>query len=197
MIKKITWETLAPVYPILRKNPFSKYFLDKETTALLGLLSQIDGQYAGNVIDLGVGRGHSLSLVADKCRFLTGLDISHKMLHLTQKKHSNVAMIQGHVLHLPIKDSSFDLVVCVGLMEYLPDINALLIRISQIIKANKFLLITNSPPGLLSHLRKWNGQPIYPRGKTDVEQTFSASAFRIIAAATTPMQDQYLLKKIS
>ncbi|TFG99770.1 MAG: class I SAM-dependent methyltransferase [Calditrichales bacterium] len=197
MIKKINWDTLAAVYPILRKNPLSKYFLIKETKALLGLLSEIDDPGADNVIDLGVGRGHSLSLVAGERRFLAGLDISYKMLHKTRHHQRTVAMTQGDILHLPFKNASFDLALCVGVMEYIPDINALLFGISQIIRENKFLLITNSPPGLLSHLRKWNGQPIYPRKKAEVEQAFSASSFQTIGATTTPMQDQYLLKKFS
>jgi ubiquinone/menaquinone biosynthesis C-methylase UbiE len=189
------WNFIAPVYRILRKNPISGYFLNKEIRGIEILLKNLRSIDIKTVCDLGVGRGHSLDLVTGTYPWKVAIDKSMSMIRNTINNYSGTHFLLGDVLNLPIKDSSFDLVICIGLMEYLADIDSLIAQIYPTLKHKAFLLITSSPNNIFTFLRVLNGHRIYARNSTDIEKQFLKYHFEILDVQITPMQHQYLLQK--
>lgn len=194
-ISDIGWSVIAPVYRILRKNPIFGFFFNKEIQALQFLLRHLVHKKIVSICDLGVGRGHSLDLVDNTIPVRIAIDNSMAMVRYTRKKYTDVKFLVGDVLSLPLKDSSFDLILCIGLTEYVPKIEPLLEQISLALKQEGFLLITSSPKNILTYLRVFSGHKLFARSYLDVEMEFNNHHFKIIDTKSTAMQHQYLLKK--
>ena len=67
---------------------------------------------------------------------LAGDTVSFWMISLTKPAYPGMLFIQADVLQLPLKNSTFDLVLCIGLLEYVDDIHSLLAQLYKIIKIN-------------------------------------------------------------
>jgi ubiquinone/menaquinone biosynthesis C-methylase UbiE len=189
------WNLIAPVYRFLRDNPISGYYLKKERQAAQYLLQQLDFSELNTICDLGVGRGHSLDLFSDKYPNVIAIDKSMPMVQNTRSNYSDVQFLLGNVLNLPIKNSSLDLIICIGLAEYISDINPFLAQLRAVLKNERFLLISYSPKNILTWLRIINGHRIYARDSIEVKKYIQKNYFKIIDKKITPSQNLYLLEK--
>jgi SAM-dependent methyltransferase len=196
MSKKI-WRYTASLYPILRMNPISSGILRKEIMAVNSLLTEIPDNSFEIVGDIGTGRGHSLELIPDQARLKFALDNCMEMIIHTRVRFPGIYFSRAEALHLPIKNAIFDLILCIGLLEYVYDMERLLNQINAALKAEKYLLITQSPRHILNYLRYLTGHKLYTRNTVFVEKCFNLSGFKIIGRKTTLIQQQYLLQKKS
>jgi ubiquinone/menaquinone biosynthesis C-methylase UbiE len=194
-IAEKAWDFVAPAYRILRKNPISGYILYKEKQSFQFLLQHLSSSDINSICDLGVGRGHSLDLVSNAYRNIIAIDKSVSMIRYTRNKYSGTEFLVGDALNLPLKILSFDLIICIGLLEYFPKSEPLINQISNTLKDEGYLLITFSPKNIFTFLRVFNGHKIYSRDSNEMEIYFKNHHFKIIDMKVTLMQYQYLLKK--
>ena len=180
---------------MLRHNPISRYFIKKENLAIESLLVNLASYEIKTVCDLGVGRGHCLYFIPEKIPHRFAIDKSMPMIQHTSYDFPETKFLQADVLHLPLKNSSFDLIFCIGLMEYIPSVEPLIAQLNPVLKNEGYLLISYSPKNALTYLRFFRGHRIYPRESTEIEKCFSKYHFEISGLKTTPLQHQYLLKK--
>jgi len=192
---RILWDKTARIYPWLRSNPVSRHFLQKEIMCGLNLLSMITITKDTCVADLAVGRGHSIPLLPDTAQVKFAIDKSYRMISLTKPAYPDIHFIQADALHLPIKSLTFDLVLCIGLLEYVPDTHRLLAEIYTILKINGCLLLTSTPRARINYFRFISGHKIYLRNRDVIEDVTSAHSFRMIGTKSTGSQDQFLLRK--
>ena len=189
------WKFEAPVYRIFRNNPVSGYFLKKELDSLQDLVQQINLEKIKSVCDLGVGRGHSLDIEMGSRLSKIAIDKSASMVWYTRKDYPDTFFLVGDVLNLPLKNSILDCMFCIGLTEYISNIELLLHQISLTLKTDGHLLITFSPKNIFTYLRFLNGHWLYPRDCHEMERHFHTHHFKIIEARVTAMQHQFLLQK--
>jgi ubiquinone/menaquinone biosynthesis C-methylase UbiE len=194
MSKKL-WKTLAPYYSFLRENPISLLFLRKETQTIHLLLSEISDLTLDSVCDLGTGRGHSLNFIPAQAKLKLGIDDCFEMMYLTKYQFPSILFTQANALQMPFHHSTFDLILCIGMLEYIRDANLLLSQLYSVLKVDGHLLISNSPPNPLTYLRLFNGHRIFARHPKRLETQFKYNQFRIIAKETTILQHIYLLQK--
>ena len=147
------------------------------------------------VADLAVGRGHSLPLLPNTAQVKLAIDKSFTMITLTKPAHPNIQFIQADVSYLPFKSVTFDLVLCVGLLEYLPDTQRLLAELYTILKINGYLLLTSTPKSRINYFRFISGHKLYLRSREEVENDILCHSFQIIGTESTSSQDQFLLRK--
>ena len=166
--------------------------IEKENANLLDLLTKLNLSKKV-VIDIGCGTGNVLQLFSEKLHFV-GLDISWEMLtriHLNKK----VDLVQGDANHLPIKGACVELVLSVGLLEYLPNRIHLVKELTTLLKDNGHLLITSSPPGIFTWLRQLHGiklKGVVPSEVIDVAQKLGLI---LVKQKHSLMQDQYLFQR--
>jgi len=189
------WSLIAPVYGFLRQNPISGYFLIKEKRAIKLLLGTLNSKNIKTVCDLGVGRGHSISLIPQNIRESIAIDKNISMIRHTKRTYPMIILLQADVLNLPFKNSSFDLILCIGLSEYMPEIETLFAQLIPILKSEGHLLISFSPRNLLTFLRFFRGHRIYARKSNEIKNCINKFQFEISGFEITPIQHQYLLQK--
>jgi ubiquinone/menaquinone biosynthesis C-methylase UbiE len=79
--------------------------------------------HAGSALDLGCGSGTYLPLLAGRADEVVAVDFSPVMLVEARKACAGLAVtyVEGDATSVPLPDSSFDVVICIGVLEYLPD----------------------------------------------------------------------------
>jgi len=100
------------------------------------------------VLDLGCGSGVLTFHAAQKNTSVLGVDGSHEMLKLCQKKKDtfsihNATFVQHHIHSLPQHlDDKFDLILCSSVLEYLEDIHDSFQLISSFLKRDGALIFS-------------------------------------------------------
>jgi ubiquinone/menaquinone biosynthesis C-methylase UbiE len=129
----------------------------------------------------GTGAGFMLPALAARCRKVDGVDLS-PMIKYTQEMLDkrglhNVELAQADLAHLPYPDQTFDLVVCLSVIEHIPDPDAVLKEMARVLQPNGVLILgyplenaiftsLETLAILESRLRRFiQGQPVKPRGK--------------------------------
>jgi SAM-dependent methyltransferase len=189
------WRKLSAVYPFIRKNPISFFFLQEEVAAIKKLLTPLADYPFHSVSDLGCGRGHSLVFLPKTGEYKIAFDNCQEMIARTRFHYPDVCFIQASACALPLQPDSLDFVSCIGLLEYIEDLPALFSQIFTVLENKGYLLLTSSPPGLLTTLRRISGLHLHPRNQKELERIILAHNFVIKNKSETCMQYQYLLQK--
>jgi ubiquinone/menaquinone biosynthesis C-methylase UbiE len=93
-----------------------------------------------------------MALVDGDPALRVGLDYNAGMIRLAAEQLPNVSLIQTDVRHLPLRADSVDLVLCVGLSEYLADIEALVKDIGDVLVPGGHAVFTISHRNSLTWL---------------------------------------------
>jgi len=97
-------------------------------------------------LDVGSGVGRMASFVGDQPSLFVGVDLSHQMLQIAKARcctHSETAfLLQCDAEHLPFPVESFDIVTCLGLFEYVADLEPFLREFLRVTTPQGRLLFT-------------------------------------------------------
>ena len=126
----------------------------KNSSDRIAIRAQIVRQFLGNrssvkILDIGCGDG-SLSLpLLDETNHLTLVDISEQMIVQVRKNipiqlTNNVEIINGS-FELVSDASKFDIVICVGVVAHVSDVELLWKKIAAVTKPDGFLIIETTP----------------------------------------------------
>lgn len=187
------WALTARCYERFRAFfPFN-LILKAENRQLQALLESIE--LAGKiVIDLGTGTGNALQLCKPDALAI-GIDANLTMLQFARMHRPNSFFIQAEVSSLPIKSGLANLILVVGLSEYLYDLDALFKEIARISSNKGWCIFTYSPKTVMTHLRTLLGHKIYPRRLDDIVRIALLWKFEIKKQGRSWMQRQILLQK--
>jgi len=99
------------------------------------------GEY--RVLDAGCGSGRWSAFLAKHVNSIEAIDPSRAVLTaaIQWQQHSNIRFTQASIDDLPFPHSSFDLVVCLGVLHHMPDTADALKSLSKSLKANGSLLL--------------------------------------------------------
>lgn len=92
-------------------------------------------------LDAGCGTGLSTMELAKICRKLVGVDISHRSLLKAREKVRGF-FVRADVENLPFKDSIFDLVVSVTVMQNVPNPSRFLEELRRVAKIDAPIIVT-------------------------------------------------------
>lgn len=125
-------------------NPFQRLLLGRFHHAALDLLHVLPVR---RVLDAGCGEGFALRavLVSQGDLEVVGLDASPPALKVARRLNPGSRFAAGDLLRLPFPDRSFDLVVCMEVLEHLDDPRHGLAELCRVSARYLLLSVPNEP----------------------------------------------------
>jgi ubiquinone/menaquinone biosynthesis C-methylase UbiE len=190
---KFLWRIQSSFYHCLRRNPLSSFILQRENESIRSFLKDLPLK---QVLDIGCGRGNSLSVLSDSTASVVAVDNIFEMVRKNIACFPGIKFVTADAQFLPFQKNSFELIFCVGLFEYVKNWSYLLQEIHRVLSPAGYAVITISPPGLLTYLRLFMGHWLFTATEEDFQKILAWSApFSIRQHKRTLLQHQYLLKK--
>ena len=115
----------------------SKYrtFIGDRQKLVNRVLQELSLPEGARVLDVACGPGHFLHTAVAAGAYAVGLDSSRDMLRTSKVRlGENARLVLGNGMLLPFESSSFDLVNCSGLIEYLPEPMSMLREFQRVLK---------------------------------------------------------------
>ena len=129
------------------RDSFMNYLMRRRKQIIIKKISDQFMDKHINVLDVGCGTGvYTLDLAKRKYNVIS-MDISKEMLLSTQKRvaesvKGNLRLIVADAEMIPLKPESIDLVICVGVLEYLPNDYSALKNMSRMVKKDGLIIFT-------------------------------------------------------
>lgn len=129
------------------KKTFTKFELKRRKEIVFNLIDKINSEKINRVLDLGCGAGQYLVQLHSMGFECFGADISEEMLNVTREKFvshqlDDVTLINSDCYKLPLEENYFDLIVCIGVLEYLDSEKKALLEMKRMIKPGGFVIVT-------------------------------------------------------
>lgn len=140
-----------------------------------------------NVLDLGCGGGFAAEELARRGAIVVGVDPAQELLNVAKShaKQESLAIDYryGTGEHIPAADGSFDLVVCVDVLEHVSDVNLVLAEVNRVLKPGGLFLYDTINRTLFSFLwmiltLEWISGRI-PRGTHDWRMFIKPEEMRV------------------
>jgi ubiquinone/menaquinone biosynthesis C-methylase UbiE len=107
-----------------RSNVADMLFWKMEEQELLNAICKTKSGIRKNILEAGCGTGRLLTSLKKKTYSIYGVDISPYMLAIAHRKYKgkflNAHLIRADIAHLPFRDSSFDFIFCIRVINQLP-----------------------------------------------------------------------------
>jgi ubiquinone/menaquinone biosynthesis C-methylase UbiE len=91
-------------------------------------------------LDVGCGTGVYTEEISRSSRMCVGLDLSENMIEYAKKRWKGLNLVLADAHNLPFRDECFNLVVSVGLLEYVQR-DVVLKEMARILKKRTFLML--------------------------------------------------------
>lgn len=144
-ITKQHFNEIAKAYGVYynKRSPKS-YFFKERIKIIYALLDQYSGI---KVLDVGCGPGKMVDFCISKNFDFYGVDISEGMIRECQQKFDHIDSTHfsvGMMEKLDFPDHSFDVVLCMGALEYLEESEVLIAtsEMSRVLKQNGLLIVS-------------------------------------------------------
>jgi 2-polyprenyl-3-methyl-5-hydroxy-6-metoxy-1,4-benzoquinol methylase len=127
------------------------HFFNQRLERVLEFLGPIE---SGKALDVGCGPGILLTRLGGRQLQLFGLDSSPEMIAEAKARNAghNVSLTVGRLEQLPFRPASFDVIIVLGVLEYLPDLRASLKEIARLAKPNAVVIASMLNRLSLCHL---------------------------------------------
>lgn len=136
-----------PYLPTSGKDNFLHYEYLKRKELVFNLIEERGNGRFLKSIDVGCGAGHFVSDFIKKGFITFGSDITKKMIDTTKInigniQHTNANLLCADCGVLPFPDNRFDIVICVGVLSYVPDEIAVLQELKRVAKKESLIIFT-------------------------------------------------------
>ena len=110
--------------------------------ALARLLRRTDLKPGATVLDAGCGTGTNSVWLADRGFKVTGADFSE--FALSEVKGEGIDYRREDLTSLSFADSSFDAVICIGVLMHIPEVEKALGELARVVKPGGYLIIAEA-----------------------------------------------------
>ncbi|MEQ8672051.1 MAG: class I SAM-dependent methyltransferase [Aggregatilineales bacterium] len=121
----------------------TRFAMARFYTALNRMLEQVE---ADKVFDAGCGEGEIMNnTLAPRYKSIFGADLDSERLDLAQTHNPTLPLLQGNLQDIPFNDNSFDLVICLEVLEHVGDPQRALAEIHRVTSRYALLSVPNEP----------------------------------------------------
>ena len=164
------WEKAA-------KTRMGKYLTRMETDFIF---KSITPSQTCTIMDVGTEAGRFSSLASDKNATVIGIDIDSYGLKRLKLKNKDVDVIQADARKIPLKDSIFDAIFMIEVLDYMSDLDEAFTECHRTLKSNALLIFSfGNKRSLKSQLRKLHGKS-YRHSYNRVMQSLSKTGFSVV-----------------
>ena len=122
------WDEKSKIYALYHLNKPRFEFFDRHATNWQGL----------KTLDVGCGGGFSCEFMAERGAIVSGIDQSEKCVQAA-KNHAAISGFeinyrQGLAENMPYDDNTFDVVICVDVLEHVADYKQVVSEVHRILK---------------------------------------------------------------
>ena len=133
-------------YQALREDPYSDGFSYGRMRLDSVLRNYLPENGDGlRLLDVGCGTGHHLSDLRARGYEIAGIDASPEMLEHARSNNPGADIRLADVEQLPFADASFDFVLCVEVLRYLPDPDPTIRELARVLKPGGRVLAIAAP----------------------------------------------------
>lgn len=147
------WATAAVAYDAWFGQPWGRYAFAVEFAAVLRAAGAIDG---ARTLEAGCGTGRFGAALSDRHAAAVGIDPDPDMLSLARSRMAG-RCVRGVVEHLPFPDATFDLTICVTVLEFVADPAVAVAELARVTRGGGRIVIgalnPHSPWGLANRRR--------------------------------------------
>jgi ubiquinone/menaquinone biosynthesis C-methylase UbiE len=97
------------------------------------------------LLDIGCGIGHHLADLRPRGFDVAGVDASAEMVALARTINPGVPIAQADVESLPFASAEFDVVLCIEVLRYLPEVRGCLREMARVLRPGGQCLVTATP----------------------------------------------------
>jgi ubiquinone/menaquinone biosynthesis C-methylase UbiE len=97
------------------------------------------------LLDVGCGTGHHMASLRDRGFEVAGVDGSAGMLEQARINNPGTEIREADVESIPFEDASFDFVVCIEVLRYLPNSGPCIREMARVLKPGGVCLATAAP----------------------------------------------------
>lgn len=142
------------------KNPLQRFLINRFFKILLKEAKKL---HPKTILDVGCGEGFTLNRFRklNIGKDLIGVDTSVKAIALGKEQFPHLNLKEGSAYKLPFKDNSFDLVLCLEVLEHLEDPQKAFSELVRVSKKYCIVSVPNEPWFRLSNflrgknLKRW------------------------------------------
>ena len=130
------------------------------------LILRLAGELRGRaVLDAGCGDGTLVRALAGRGATVTGVDADPAMLAAARARAPEAAFVQGRVERLGLADASFDVVVAVTVLCFVPDPESAIRELARVLRTGGRLVIGElgrwNAWAAIRRVRGWRGSPTW------------------------------------
>jgi ubiquinone/menaquinone biosynthesis C-methylase UbiE len=128
------------------RNPAIRWLTERFVARLTGMVDQIAQQSSpADVLEVGCGEGVVSVMLDERFPTVVGLDLPDANLRDDWRVRPGPHYVHGDALRLPFADNQFDLLVCVEVLEHLPDPRTGLIEMVRVARRDLLLSVPREP----------------------------------------------------
>jgi len=160
-------------------NPYFKKIALGFPFTYFGVLSRIIDKKAATILDIGCGRGESTAILNYHGNYqIVGVDGFRPYLYECKKKGFYRDLLHADVSKLPFKKKSFDIILCLQVIEHLPKEKGfeLLSAMEEICKKQ---IIISTPVGMYGQ-DEYDGNPLQEHKSFWLPNDFKKLGYRVI-----------------
>lgn len=125
------------------RNPLVRRLIDRFYKRLRGVVEPLG---AASLLDAGCGEGETLARLGPSLPPRTvAVDLSPEAAEFAARRLPRVEVRQASVLNLPFGDASFDLVLCLEVLEHIDDPDAALAELSRVAQEHVVISVPDEP----------------------------------------------------
>ena len=151
-----------------------------------GILSRIMAKNVSTILDVGCGRGESTAILNHRNNFrILGLDGFMPYISECKKKGFYDNLILTDINKLPVKKKSFDIILCLQVIEHLPKEKGLeLLMLME--ELGKKQVIISTPMGV-HRQEKYDGNPLQEHQSFWLPNDFKKYGYKVINQGFKPL----------